>query len=361
MAAIVEEKDQISIDPHISAAIQDRRARSSKPFVSIEFFPPKTPEGVKSLYEVLEKLNEFEPLYADVTWGAGGSTSDLTLELCKGIKSRGTLTNMHLTCTNMEVSKIDAALEGCKAEGITNLLALRGDPPAGQAAWTASDANLTCALDLVNYIRRKYPDNYFCIGVAGYPEGHPTKMVALSDPAELAALSPTERARSSVETDETGNKTGVTWVCRDADFSEELAYLKRKVDAGASFIVTQMFFCADVFSTFVAACREVGILVPVLPGIMSISNYGGFRRMTKFCKTRVPDDLERQMESLKDDEAGVKKFGVQFGVDLCRTLVEQGVPGLHFYTLNTSTVTKAIVEGIRETLDVPQLAAVSTA
>jgi len=338
-------------DPRIVDLMASRRQKSgNKAFATIEFFPPKTTDGVENLWHVLENLKTFDPVFADVTWNAGGSSSDLTLELCKGIKARGIVPNMHLTCTNMEVQKIDAALQGCKEAGICNLLALRGDPPAGQSAWTATDVNLTCALDLVNYIRSKHGD-YFCIAVAGYPEGHPTKMVE-GNPDEL---SQSERGRSSVEVDETTGKQ-TTYVCRDADFVAEIEYLKKKVDAGAEFIVTQMFFCADVFATFVSACREAGILVPILPGIMCISTYAGFKRMTKFCKTRVPEDMAAKLEAIKDDEKAVKQFGVEYGGEMCRKLLAQGVPGLHIYTLNASTVAKAVLEQVRELLDVPQLA-----
>ena len=141
-------------DAHLTSLLDTQAG--SKPFVSIEFYPPKTEAGINTLYDVLEKLKKFKPLFADVTWGAGGSTSDLTVELCQGIKSRGVIPNLHLTCTNMEKSKIDDALKSCKAGGITNILALRGDPPAGESVWHAADASLKSALDLVNYIRKDY-------------------------------------------------------------------------------------------------------------------------------------------------------------------------------------------------------------
>jgi len=341
MAGLLDEQS-------ITQAIEGRKGRGDKPFVSIEFFPPKSAEGIDLLYAVLDKLKVFDPLFADVTWGAGGSTSDLTLDLCKGIKARGVLPNMHLTCTNMETAKIDAALAGCKAAGIKNILALRGDPPAGQSAWTATDATLTCALDLINYIRQQYPED-FCIAVAGYPEGHPSKMELVED---VAALSATEQGRCSTEVDETTGKESV-WVCRDAEFAKEMAYLKQKVDAGAKLIVTQMFFDVDVFDAFVTACRAVGIAVPILPGIMLISAYAGFKRMVSFCKSRVPAVLRDRMEALKEDEAGVKALGIEFGAETCRRLVALKVPGLHLYTLNQSIASKAVIEQLGELLDVP--------
>ena len=339
-------------EERITDVIKARRQQSGKPFVSIEFFPPKTPEGISGLYDVLSKLQAFNPLFADVTWGAGGSTSELTLELCKGIKDRGTLPNLHLTCTNMERSKIDDALAGCKAAGITNILALRGDPPAGQAAWTATDATLTCALDLINYIRKTYSADDFCIACAGYPEGHPSVMEPA--PEGLASLSPAEQARCSVEVDEaTGQE--VVWVCRDAAFAKEIEYLKQKVDAGAELIVTQMFFDAEVFGEFVKTCRAAGIQVPILPGIMLVTSYAGFKRMSKFCKSRVPTALAAKLETIKDDEAAVKAFGAAFGVEMCRRLLELGAEGLHVYTLNASVAARAVLEQLRDVLDVPPM------
>lgn len=137
----------------------------------LEFFPPKTDAGVENLFEVLQKLKQHNPVFVDFTWGAGGSTSDLTLQLCqRALREHGCNPNMHLTCTNMDISKINLALEGCVDAGITNIFALRGDPPVGQELWTATEAGLSCALDLVKYIREKHGE-FFCIGVAGYPEG----------------------------------------------------------------------------------------------------------------------------------------------------------------------------------------------
>ena len=289
-------------------AVMDKAtaADSSKPWVSVEFFPPKTPEGVETLFKVLAKLKPYNPVFADFTWGAGGSTSDLTMELCiRAKKEFGVIPNMHLTCTNVDKIKIDAALEQCKSEGITNILALRGDPPAGQDKWEASDLAFTCALDLVKYIRAEHGD-LFNLTVAGYPEGHPTKMSIIE--GGMSALSPTEKARCSVTTDENGKE--IIMVCKDEDFEGEMAYLKKKIDAGANCIITQMFFDADVFKTFVDKCRSIGINVPILPGIMMLSNLGGFRRMTGFCKSRVPP-------AMMDAIAAIEKECDAVGGEVC--------------------------------------------
>ena len=245
-------------------------------FVSVEFFPPKSAEGVDNLFATLKTLMQMrpKPLFVDVTWGAGGSTSDLTLELCIKAKEQwGAIPNMHLTCTNMETSKIEAALRGCREHGITNILALRGDPPAGQERWVAAYGGFGCARDLVRYIREKHGD-FFSIAVAGYPEGHPDSM---REVGELEQLSVSEQGRAS--------RRGS--VCLDTDFKSELEYLRSKVEAGADLVVTQMFFDPEVYGSFVAACREHGIQVPIIPGIMCINSYGGFVRMTNVSNLRL--------------------------------------------------------------------------
>lgn len=299
-----------------------------------------------SLKKVVGNLKDYGPVFVDFTWGAGGSTSELTFDLCKDAKeSFGLIPNMHLTCTNMDKSHIDTALAKCHENGLANILALRGDPPLGQERWTASDNELSCALDLVRYIRSKY-DDFFSISVAGYPEGHPAAMTELPFDA-LETLSPSERLRYSVDTKTEGEvEVPVINICRDEAFAAEMAYLKAKIVAGAKFIVTQMFFDVEAYGTFVAACRAHDIHVPIVPGIMSIANYGGFKRMIKFCKTRVPEEVMRKMDELKDDVDGIKAFGIEFGVKMCQRLQELGAPGFHFYTLNTSAVTVAILEGL---------------
>jgi len=336
-------------DPKLNDLIAAQEGRG--PFVSIEFFPPKSTEGVSTLYKVLEKLKAYNPLFADVTWGAGGSTSDLTLELCRGIKERGVAPNMHLTCTNMESSLIDAALKGCKESGISNILALRGDPPVGEAVWTATDKTLACALDLVNYIRKDYSKEEMCITVAGYPEGHPTAMTVVE--GGLGELSASELSRYSVDVNDQGEE--VILCCRDDAFAKEMSYLKQKIDAGADCIITQMIFDPQCYRTFVDSCRAQGITVPILPGIMCISAFGGFKRMTKFCKSRVPADMLKAIDAANqavDESAGavaaaataVKELGIELVEKLCREFVKQGAPGLHFYTLNTSAATTAVCD-----------------
>ena len=246
-----------------------------------------------------------------MTWGAGGATNELTLDLCKKMKEEyGMEPNMHLTCTNMPEELIGKALDGCKAADIRNIVALRGDPPAGTKEWKASEGGFTCALDLVRHMRKEYGD-YFFISVAGYPEGHPN---AITKVAEGQVLTASEEGRKVVRSD--GD-----WVCTDADYAKELAYLKEKCDAGANMIITQMFFEAAVFLQFVKDCRAAGITVPIQPGIMLIQSYPGFIRMVDLCKSRVPQPLKDSLEAVKDSDADVKRVGLQLGLKMCKECV----------------------------------------
>lgn len=189
---------------------------------------------------------------------------------------------------------------------------------------------------MVKYIRAKHGD-YFCVSVAGYPEGHPNTIKPVAD---AGALTQSERTRL-VETDEG------KFVCSDADYAAELEYLAQKVQAGADAIITQMFFDPVVFKTFVADCRERGITVPIIPGIMVIQNYGGLKRMTAFCKSRVPPTVWDRLDLVKDDAAEVRRVGAELGTELCRAVLEvEGTPGLHFYTLNLSAVTFNIMKAL---------------
>jgi len=319
----------------------NKKEDGSKPFVSIEFFPPRTETGVKNLYSRMERMKEsINPLFSDVTWGAGGSTAELTLDIAQQLRDTGHVANMHLTCTNMEKDGdpkkgVHSALETAKANGILNIVALRGDPAAGQDEWKAADGGFTCALDLVKYIRENFGSD-FGISVAGYPEGHPNAISLVEDPSTMTEA---EEARSSTE-------GGKVYTCRNDDYKKEMDYLKEKVDAGADFIITQMFFDTKVFGSFVKDCKTWGINCPIVPGLMCINAFGGFAKMTKFCKTRVPAELMAKMVSIKDDPDAVKAFGVEFGIQMCQDLIEIGVDVLHFYTLNLEKITYGILTGL---------------
>lgn len=311
--------------------------------VSLEYFPPRTEQGVKNLHARMGRmLKNSNPLFTDMTWGAGGSTADLSLDLALHAHRTGHVSNMHLTCTNMEkdgdpIKGVHDALQACLDGGIRNIVALRGDPAEGQEDWKASDGGFTCALDLVKYIRKTFGD-VFGISVAGYPEGHPNRISELK-PEEVASMSDAEKGRCCTH-------DGVTYVCKDDDYKKEMDYLKEKVDAGSDFIITQMFFDAEVFKIFVKDCRAWGINCPVVPGLMCINAYAGFKKMTKFCKTRVPKDLEERMEAIKDDTNAIKAFGVEFGAEVCRKLIDSGTTILHFYTLNLEKVVYGVTDDL---------------
>jgi methylenetetrahydrofolate reductase (NADPH) len=306
------------------------------PPVAFEYFPPRSEAGEANLYARFGRMAKHKPLYMDMTWGAGGGTSDLTLELCINAKEKyGMEPNMHLTCTNMDEAKIKAGLEGAKAAGICNIVALRGDPPHGQDKWEVTEGGFACALDLVKHMREHYGD-YFCISVAGYPEGHPEVIKKVGEGTELSA---SEAKRVTYLEDG-------QYVCSDADYAKEIAYLKEKVDAGADLIITQMFFDVGVYTQFVADCRAAGIKVPVVPGIMMLSKYGGFSRMTTMCKTRVPPELKEKVESMKEDADAIKAFGIELATDISKQLLEAGAPILHYYSLNTDSPTVPVLEAL---------------
>ncbi|KAL7534430.1 hypothetical protein ACHAXR_005865 [Thalassiosira sp. AJA248-18] len=322
-------------DPKIIDLLK-KESSSKVAHVSLEYFPPRTEQGVKNLHARMDRMRtNTKCLFTDMTWGAGGSTADLSLDLALHAHKTGHVSNMHLTCTNMGDGAVHEALKKSYDGGIRNIVALRGDPSEGETEWTATEGGFTCALDLVKYIRKEFGDE-FGISVAGYPEGHPNRISELSAD-EVESMSESEKGRCCTH-------DGVTYVCKDEDYKKEMDYLKEKVDAGSDFIITQMFFDAEVFKTFVNDCRKWGIECPVVPGLMCINAYPGFKKMTKFCKTRVPKSLEERMDSMKDDPDAVKKFGVEFGADICRSLLDSGAPILHFYTLNLEKVVYGITD-----------------
>ncbi|KAI5679495.1 hypothetical protein M9H77_00722 [Catharanthus roseus] len=285
---------------------------ADKVVFSFEFFPPKTEDGVENLFERMDRMVAHNPSFCDITWGAGGSTADLTLEIANRMQNMVCVeTMMHLTCTNMPVEKIDHALDSIKSNGIQNVLALRGDPPHGQDKFVQVEGGFACALDLVRHIRKKYGD-YFGITVAGYPEAHPD-VIPDNGVAPLDA------------------------------YQSDLAYLKRKVDAGADLIVTQLFYDTDIFLKFVNDCRQIGIDCPIVPGIMPINNYKGFLRMTGFCKTKIPAEIMAALEPIKDNEEAVRNYGIHLGTEMCKRILASGIKTLHLYTLNMEKSALAIL------------------
>ncbi|KAI8081400.1 methylenetetrahydrofolate reductase-domain-containing protein [Halteromyces radiatus] len=273
-------------------------------FWSFEYFPPKTTQGVQNLYDRMERMQRMGPEFIDVTWGAGGTSAELTTEIVSTAQSvYGLETMMHLTCTNMPVEKIDNALKAAKECGCQNILALRGDPPKGQTNWESCENGFEHAVDLVKYIREKYGD-YFCIGVAGHPEGHMD--------------------------------------CPDKE--QDLLHLKEKVDAGANLIVTQLFFDVDCFLDFVKRARAIGITCPILPGVFPIQNYSGLKRVISFSNNYVPQKIWDDLEPLKEDDAAVKEYGINLTIEFIHKFRKSGINGFHIYTFNLERSTRLILE-----------------
>ncbi|GJN88452.1 hypothetical protein Rhopal_001418-T1 [Rhodotorula paludigena] len=275
----------------------------SQPFYTFEVFPPKTDAGLANLVDRVDRMSALDPTWMHVTWGAGGSTQERSLELSGAIQGMGLETCLHLTCTNLEEGVLERTLQRAKDLGVVNLLALRGDPPRGEEYWTASSDEFQHAIDLVRYIRKEY-GNEFCIGVAGYPEGH-------ADSADKLA---------------------------------DIEHLYEKQEAGADFVVTQLFYDVEVFKKWYKACRDRGITIPILPGIMPIQNYLSFRRMTNLCGTHIPEDILSDLERIQHDDAAVKDYGVQLAVKMMRALFEHGIRGYHLCTLNLEKSVTRVLE-----------------
>jgi len=281
--------------------------KDDKVWWSFEYFPPRTAQGLQNLLDRIERMRTLGPEFIDITWNAGGRTSDLTSEMvktCQGLI--GIETCMHLTCTNMPKEKVDIALRAAKEHGCRNVLALRGDPPTGKDQWEAVEGGFVYGIDLVRHIRCDYGD-YFDIAVAGFPQ------YQLLPPAE-----------------------------RDL----EMQYLKNKIDAGANFIFTQMFYDVQIFIDWVKAVRAAGITVPIVPGIAPIQTWNGLQRATSLAKTIIPQSFLDALEPHKNNDEQVRATGTRLVADMCRTILKAnlGIRGLHFYTMNLEKGTKMLLE-----------------
>jgi methylenetetrahydrofolate reductase (NADPH) len=285
--------------------IDDIIADSDDPVFSFEFFPPKTEEGEQTLRRTLEDLHAFEPNFVSVTYGAGGSTRSKTVELTKWLKQDLGLEAMaHLSCVGSSRDDLYEILDGIAEAGIDNVLALRGDPPRGETEWRPHPEGLHYSTELATLIRDSYP---FCVGAACFPEVH-----------------------------------------RDApDMAHDLRFLREKVDAGASFLITNLFFDPDLYFTFVDEARAVGIDVPILPGIMPILNAKSIQTITGLCGASIPPALLEALEWRADDAEAVLELGVAYATLQCAELLARGAPGIHFYTLNRSPATRAILSALR--------------
>ena len=280
-----------------------------RPSFSFEFFPPKNSEGFEQLFTTIGQLESCQPTYVSVTFGAGGSTRAQTIDLVGRIKNEIGLESMaHLTCVGSSQEELRSILDTLQEKGIKNILALRGDPPQGQEKFEKPENGFAYANELVEFIRKHYD---FCVGVAGYPEGH-------------------------VE-------------CPDKKV--DLENLKRKVDAGADFIVTQLFFDNRFYFDFVERARNIGISIPIIPGIMPIVNVKQTQRFTKMCGSTIPETLMKQLKSSQDEPEVVRKIGIEHATLQCEMLLQEEAPGIHFYTLNRSNATLKILESLRKLSD----------
>ncbi|MFP6557607.1 methylenetetrahydrofolate reductase [NAD(P)H] [Paraburkholderia sp. B3] len=267
--------------------------------LSFEFFPPKTPDGVEKLRATRAELATLKPKFVSVTFGAGGSTQQGTLDTVVDIAKEGIEAAPHLSCIGASRDSLREILAAYRSHGIRHIVALRGDLPSGMGEM----GELRYASDLVAFIRAETGDA-FNIEVAAYPEYHP-------------------QARSP---------------------RHDLDAFAQKVKAGADSAITQYFFNADAYFRFVEDARKLGVDVPIVPGIMPITNYSQLMRFSEMCGAEVPRWIAKRLESFGDDRESIRAFGLDVVTELCRRLTEAGVPGLHFYTLNSAAATKAVCE-----------------
>ena len=287
--------------------IDERLAAVSQPTFSFEFFPPKTEDGERNLANALGELSRMDPTFVSVTYGAGGSTEQKlkTLEIVSRIKHDHGLEAMaHFTTVGATVEELRATLDLMRDSGVENVLALRGDPRHGRDEWVQTDRGLQYSRELIELIRENYG---FCIGAACFPEVH----------------------------------------LHAASGESDLRYTKAKVDAGARFLITQLFFDNHLYYDFVARAREIGIDVPIIPGIMPITNVAQITRFTSMCGASIPGRLMRELEARAEDPDAVTEFGVAYATLQCADLLANGAPGIHFYTLNKSPSTRAILSALR--------------
>ncbi len=283
----------------------DRILSERRPVFSFEFFPPKTDEGHANLRATLDALRRDEPDFVSVTYGALGSTRDTTIDIVKWIKQDlGIEAMAHFTCVGATVEELRATLDEIEAAGIENVLALRGDPPAGQEEWTQTDGGLLYSTELIALLDEHYD---VAVGAAAFPEVHP-------------------QAESS---------------------ESDIRFLKAKQDAGAKFLITQLFFDNEHYFDFVARAREAGVTVPIIPGIMPVTNLRNIKRIAELCKSEIPEAYERQLEAREDDPQALQDLGVAYAALQCVDLLARGAPGIHFYTLNRSPATRAILAALR--------------
>jgi methylenetetrahydrofolate reductase (NADPH) len=271
--------------------------------VSFEIFPPKSADGDESLLRALERLAPYAPAFISCTYGAGGTTRTRTIDWCSTIQTRFGLTaTSHFTCLGGSIPEIEEWLDLAIKNDIRNIMALRGDPPVGETAFRPAPGGFHYANELVAHIRRRHPD--IGIGVAGYPEKHQE--------------------------------------CPDCE--TDLANLKRKVEAGADAVFTQLFYSNESFFNFRDRYQRLGIKVPLIPGIMPITEFSRIKRITSMCGATIPTELGSRLEAAQHDPQTQFEVGVAHAVRQCDDLLRAGVPGIHFYVLNRSTACETILD-----------------
>ncbi len=287
------------------ARIDQIISQASEPFFSFEFFPPKTDEGMTNLFTAVSALRELDPAFVSVTYGAGGSTRDRTIGIVGRIKNElGIEAMAHFTCVGSTVDQLREVLGEIQESGVENIIALRGDPPAGEEKFVKTEGGLGNADELVKLIDEEFD---FCIAGACYPEVHPEAISA----------------------------------------EDDIAHAVDKVKNGARFLVTQLFFDNDAYFEFVDRARAAGIDVPIIPGIMPIAGYAQIKRFTSLCGASIPAGLMAQLDARKDDAEAVADLGVAYATLQCADLLARGAPGIHFYTLNKSPATSAILSALK--------------
>lgn len=272
---------------------------------SFEFFPPKTKSGEEILWKALTELEQFRPTFVSVTYGAGGSTQAATVAITHRIATETTLTPVaHLTCVGATTDQLRAVIEQYRQAGVGTVLALRGDPPTGPGTtWTPTPGGLTHADELVALLQS---EGGFGIGVAAFPEGHPESV----------------------------------------DLTADAAVLKAKQDAGAQFAITQFFFHAEDYFRLLDRADEQGVTIPIIPGIMPVTNLGQIKRFAQLSGADFPVDMAQRFESVGEDPSAVTALGIELATDLSAKVLAGGAPGLHFYTLNRSTATREIYHAL---------------
>ncbi len=272
--------------------------------ISCEFFPPRTSEGIPGVFEAVERLKHFSPDFVSVTYGAGGSTRAFTEEITAGLKDQHQLEVMaHLTCVGQTKEELNDVLVRLNELGIENLIALRGDPPRGQEGFVAVEGGFQYAIELIKHIRENFE---FGVAAACYPEGH----------------------------------------TESPDLDTDLKHMRLKVERGAEFLITQLFYDNSDFFKLMDRAEKAGIDVPIIPGVLPILSTGQIRRFTSMCGAKLPVKLDQQLEKYSDDDDAARELGVEYATQQVRELWDNGVPGVHFYVLNRSYSVSKILENL---------------